>query len=392
MRLFSPPCAIAAGTASALLVIAFAAGCGSDSAPPPAATSTPTATATPSPTETMPSIVFFNAEGEDLNAYDVNDGFRKQVVVSGGEDEHAGGLSLNGQICFTQDGSHVFAAGDDAGQPTIPAGWSVFQLHGQRVGEFSVTQIAKISPTYQAQPDNYGCAFLRDGRLLTTDIGNNRSGPGNGQLVVWFPPFDAPAPRYCKIDITIATAGGIYVDAAENVYVASAREHPGVYVYRPPFPTSDDAAGGCGRRDGTGAALADNVVKQTFIRADGAAQTPNAIVASNHGTFYVSSILNGAIAEYSSSGKFIRRVLTPPHGEVLGTKPFSTGTPFGLAVDSQDSLYYADLGLVNNNGNIGPGRNTGTVRRIRFVNGQPQPPETIDSMLRFPDGVGVLED
>jgi hypothetical protein len=55
-------------------------------------------------------------------------------------------------------------------------------------------------------------------------------------------------------------------------------------------------------------------------------------------------------------------------------------------------LYYADLGLVNNNGNIGPGRNTGTVRRIRFVNGQPQPPETIDSMLRFPDGVGVLED
>ena len=366
------------------VLIGLAAGCGNDSNTP-----VPTATAMATPVH---SIIFFSTEGEDLNAYDVNDGFRKQAVVIGGEDEHAGGLSLNGEVCFAPDGSRVFATGDDAGQPQVTPGWSVFQLHGNRINEFSVTRIAKLSPTYQAQPDNYGCAFLHDGRLLTTDIGNNRSGAGNGQLVVWFPPFDALPPRYCKIDITIATAGGIYVDAGDNIYVASARENPGIYVYRPPFPTSDDAKGGCGQRDGTGAPLADSVTKETFIPTDSSARTPNAIVASNHGTFYVSSIFNGVIAEYDSQGKFIRRILVPPHGEMLGAKPYSTGTPFGLAVDSQGSLYYADLGLVSMNGNIGPGDRTGTVRRIRFENGQPLAPETIDSMLAFPDGVGVLEE
>jgi hypothetical protein len=392
MQLFSRLRAAGIGAAGALGVIALAPGCGGDSdAPPPSLTAAPTATARPTPTPTQHSIIFLSTEGEDLNVYDVNDGFRKQVVVSGGEDEHAGGLSLNGEVCFAPDGSQVFAAGDDAGQPDVTPGWSIFQLHGSRVGELTYTHIAKIAPTYQAEPDNYGCAFLRDGRLLTTDIGDNRSGPANGQLTVWFPPFDAPTPRYCKIDIGIGTAGGIYVDADDTIYVTSARETTGVYRYQPPFPMSDDAAGGCGQRDTTGASVADHVTKDLFIPPDSFARTPNAIYASGHGTFYVSSIFNGVIAEYDADGKYIRKVLSPPRGETLGPKPYSTGTPFGLVVDSQGSLYYADLGLVDVNGIIGPGHLTGTVRRIRFEDGQPQPPETIDSKLAFPDGVGVLE-
>jgi sugar lactone lactonase YvrE len=387
-RLFSRLRATVAGTASVFAAMVLTTGCGSDSNPPASA---PTATATPSPTPTVHSIVFLSAEGEDLNAYDVKDGFRKQVVVSGGEDEHAGGLSLNGEVCFAPDGSRVFALGDDAGQPDVTPGWSIFQLHGNRVGELTYAHIAKISPTYQAQPDNYGCAFLHDGRLLTTDIGNNRAGPGNGQLVVWFPPFDVATPRYCKIDITIGTAGGIYVDAADTVYVASARVNPGIFRYRPPLPTSDDAAGGCGQRDGTGAGLADHVAKDVFIPTDAFARTPNAIYASGHGTFYVSSIFNGVIAEYDAEGKFLRKILSPPRGETLGPKPFSTGTPLGLVVDSEGALYYADLGLVIDNGNIGPGNRTGTVRTIHFENGEPLPPVTIDSGLPFPDGVGVFE-
>jgi sugar lactone lactonase YvrE len=392
MRLVPRASATAAGTVGAFVILALTVGCGDDS-PPPAAggTPTPTVTATPSPTPTVHSIILFSAEGEDLNAYDVHDGFRKQAVVFGGEDEHAGGYSLNGEVCFTRDGSRVFAAGDDAGQPEVTPGWSVFQLLGDRVGEFTYTHIAKLTLTYQAQPDNYGCAFLSDGRLLTTDIGNNRSGPGDGQLTVWFPPFDEANLHYCKLDITLGTAGGIYVDADDTVYVASARLTPAVYRYPPPFPTSDDAAGGCGQHDGTGAPMADSIVKDTFIRPDAVAVTPNAVWGSDHGTFYVTSILNGAIGEYDGNGKLVRRILTPPHGEVLGPMPYSTGTPLGLVVDSEGSIYYADLGLVNNQGNLGPGNRTGTVRRIRFENGLPQRPETIDSMLRFPDGVGVLE-
>ena len=32
---------------------------------------------------------------------------------------------------------------------------------------------------------------------------------------------------------------------------------------------------------------------------------------------------------------------------------------------------------------------TGSVRRIRFVDGAPQPPETMADGLAFPDGIGV---
>ncbi|MCH7646657.1 MAG: hypothetical protein IH788_05595 [Nitrospinae bacterium] len=41
-------------------------------------------------------------------------------------------------------------------------------------------------------------------------------------------------------------------------------------------------------------------------------------------------------------------------------------------------------------GRSGPGSGIGTVRVIRFVDGEPQPPETIDEGLRFPDAIGVL--
>jgi hypothetical protein len=336
-------------------------------------------------------LVIFNEENEDMNAYDATDGFRKQVVVSGGEDEHAGGFSLNGQICFAPDGSHRFVTGDDAGQPQITPGWTVFQLHG-KVGAFSVTKITKLVPTYQDAPDNYGCGFLHDGRILTTDIGNNASGPGDGQLIVWFPPFDVPSPRYCKLDITIGTAGGIFVDSEERIYVASARVDPGIFRYTGPFPTSDDAAGGCGSHDATGAPLADNVHKEKFIAGDANVRTPNAVVGTSHGTFFVSSIFNGVIAEYGADGKFIRRILQPPVGEGLGPQPYSTGSPLGLGIDSSGTVYYADLALVFSTEGIGPSPHAGTVRRIRFENGAPLPPEIIDSGLNFPDGIGVLEE
>jgi len=337
------------------------------------------------------ALIVFNEEGEDLNAYDVADGFRKQVVVSGGEDEHAGALSLNGQICFDPRGSGLFVTGDDAGQPQVSPGWVVLQLHGSHVGGLSVTRVGRLVPTYQHAPDNYGCGFLRDGRVLTTDIGDNAAGPANGQLIVWFPPFDVPTPRYCKLDIAIGTAGGIFVDRDDQIFVASARVSPAIYRYTPPFPTSDDAAGGCDARDSLDAPMVSAIDKEKFIPADSHIRTPNAIVGSDHGTFYVTSILNGVIAEYGSDGEFIRRILQPPAGEMLGAHPYSTGTPLGIGIDASGSVYYADLGLINDVGIPHPGSGIGTVRRIRFVNGEPLAPEIVDSSLRFPDGIGVLK-
>ncbi|HVO24680.1 MAG TPA: hypothetical protein VMW56_13730 [Candidatus Margulisiibacteriota bacterium] len=396
----------AASLTGCICVVALL-GCGDDSdSTPPAPTPTRTATATP--TVRPSSVVVFNGENNRLNAYDPADGFRKQTVVPSNADAPGGvGRDLNGQICFRRDAQGLhFIGGEDTNQGAghATAGWGYFTLTGTRVGDFHYQEIGKLIPTYQQTPDeaeNYGCGFLSDGRLVTTDVGNQASGDGNGQLIMWFPPFDTGAEytdtgvipthpaHYCKLDIAIGTAGGIYIDAQDRIYVASARVDPGIFRYTGPFPTSDDAAGGCGQHDDTGAPMADTVNKTKFIRSDGSAQTPNAIVPSPQGTFYVSSVFNGVIAEYAANGSFVRRILSPAAND--HTLPFMTGTPLGLGIDSSGTVYYADIGIVVSTGGIGPGRNKGTVRRIRFVNGQPQAPETMDTGLAFPDGIGVLE-
>ncbi|GIW43104.1 MAG: hypothetical protein KatS3mg077_0386 [Candidatus Binatia bacterium] len=338
------------------------------------------------------TVIVFAPEGNRLRAYAPLRG-AQQVVIPSHADDPAKGRDINGQVCFLPDGSGRFIAGEDTNQPNPPPGWGLFQVSGRRVGELSASQITRYVPTYQPSadnPENYGCGFLRDGRLLTTDIGNEADGPPSGQLIVWFPPLDAPNPRYCKIDIAIGTAGGIFVDADDRIYVASAREQPGIYLYEGPFPTSDEAAGGCGNRDSTGAPLATTMRKRLFIPADVHIRTPNAVWRTPRGTFLVTSIFNGVIAEYDAQGRFIRRILQPVSGERL---PFpSTGTPLGIAVDSSGTVYYADLGLVQDGLNIGPGRGRGTVRRIRFdANGAPLAPEVLDQGLNFPDGIGVWE-
>lgn len=379
----------------AAVLLAALFGCADDDAAPPAPTATAaasTATPTATPTPTVVPVLVFSGEGNRLNAYATTAGFAKQTVIQN-HNLDPEGRDINGQICFLPDGSRRFIAGEDTGQPDPPQGWGFFQLEGDGVGALAATQIGKLTPTYQGALDNaenYGCGFLRDGRLVTSDVGNQDSGAGNGQLIVWFPPFDDPNPRYCKLDIAITTAGGVWIDDDDRIYVTSARGNPGVYRYLPPFPTSDDAAGGCSRSDGTGAPLTDTVAKDRFIAIDGRnLATPNAIVQGANGHFFVSSVLNGVIAEYRADGTFVRRVLSPPPGS--GTLPFATGTPLGLGIDADGTLYYADIGLVTGPGGIGPGNRTGTLRRIRFENGEPLAPETIDRDLSFPDGIGVLD-
>jgi hypothetical protein len=339
--------------------------------------------------------IVFGGEANRLAAYDTVT-LDKQIVIPSHGDDPINGLDINGQICFFPDENDRFIAGEDTNQPNPPQGWGVFQLSGSRVGELSATQVGKLTPTYQGAMDNaenYGCGFLSDGRLVTSDIGNQAAGPPNGQLIIWFPPFDRPSEeqRYCKLDIAIGTAGGIAVDGEDRVYVASTRGNEmlsggQILRYDGPFPTSNDASGGCGQVDGTGAPLADAVTRDAFIVDPDHVPTASAIVETPTGTFYVSSVLNGAIAEYSNAGEFIRIILPPPPP----VYPLTTGNPFGIGLAPDGTIYYADIALEVVPGNIGPGRNLGKVRRIRFEDGEPLEPEIIDEGLNFPDGIGVL--
>ena len=98
----------------------------------------------------------------------------------------------------------------------------------------------------------------------------------------------------------------------------------------------------------------------------------------------------GEIAEIDkNSGQFVRKILDT--GSSLGPYPMPGGSPQGLAVDADGSVYYADLNLVGVFPlTLGPGPN-GSVRRIRFDgNGDPLPPELIRDGLAFPDGVSIF--
>ncbi len=101
------------------------------------------------------------------------------------------------------------------------------------------------------------------------------------------------------------------------------------------------------------------------------------------------SVVTGVINEYGPDGAFRRNILSPPAGESLGAKPYSTGTPLGIGVAADGTLFYADIGITATSKGVGPGDHTGTVRRIRFVNGAAQPPDTMATGLDFPDGIGV---
>jgi hypothetical protein len=350
--------------------------------------------------------IVFSGQGNNLDAYESVPPFEHQRVITTRDDDPKG-LDINAQICFfpgkhtsskrgaKATGARWFIAGEDTGQPNPPQGWGIFRLRGNQIGSFAAKKIGKLTPTYQGSLDNaenYGCGFLRDGRVLTTDVGNQAAGSGDGQLIVWFPPFNRTKVRYCKIDVAIATAGSIAVDRRDRVYVASARPPTaGILRYSGPFPTSNTPAGGCDSTDATGAPMTTKVPSEVFIPAAPPIATPNAIAPAPRGGWYVSSVINGVIAEYSRSGAFRRTILEPPAGEALGEEPYSTGTPLGIGVDRRGDVFYADIGIVVSADGVGPGDDTGTVRRIRFRDGTPLPPRTMAKHLAFPDGIGVLE-
>ncbi|MBM3672143.1 MAG: hypothetical protein FJW86_08195 [Actinobacteria bacterium] len=349
-------------------------------------------------------VIVLNGQGNDLDAYTGNEPFKHQLVIQN-HSEDPNGRDINAQICFFPDGK-TFIAGEDTGQPDPVQGWGIFKMKGTKVGKLKTKQIGKLQPTYQGASDNaenYGCGILSDGRVVTSDIGNQASGPENGQLIIWFPPFTAGFEElddgsngtngdvpFCKLDIAIGTAGSIQIDDEDRILISSARgATTGVTRYTGPFPTSDDAEGGCGQTDSTGAPMADSVTKEKFITTENELATPNGLAPTGDGGWYVASVANGLINEYDADGQFVRTILRPPAGEGLGPERISTGTPLGMGVAPDGTIYFADIGIVIDGTRIGPGDGTGRVFRITFVDGEPQPPEVMADGLAFPDGIGI---
>lgn len=346
---------------------------------------------------TPASPIVLSGQGNHLDAYSITDGETiEQRVVNSATEEPGSGIDINAQICvFESDGRRMVITGEDTGQPDPPAGWGIFELAGEIVGDLSMTQVAKLTPTYQQadadKPENYGCAVLDDGRILTTDIGDQVEG-ANGQLILWFPPFDGSGEgdiAYCKLDIELPGAQSILLTGEEEFLVAAVRG--GIYEYRGPLPTDDTPEGGCNSTDATGRPFAPDVSRVVLVEpgADGLA-TPAGLAPAPEDGFYASSVFSGVINEYGADGTIRRNILSPPDGEAIADRPYSTGTPLGLATDSEGNLWYADIGLVIDGSKVAPGENTGSVRMIAFEDGGPTEPVLIAEGLAFPDGLGTF--
>ena len=361
--------------------------------------------------------LIYATEGNRLRRFDVDTigtpPLAEDVFIDSASDAETGpalrpGRDVNGMICPLPDGSGGFVLSEDTGQPSPPPGWGVFDAASRQIGKLAASY-------FESQPEPFGCAFAADGTLFTTEVGAQGFGAASGQLILWFPDAadgfatfpgppgaypatNAPSTSFCKLATDLATAGAVAIDELGRVYVA---ESSGSRVTRflPPFPSGLGPGQGCEGQDASGAPLAAPPVQREVLffgqdldplqifTASGLAFAPN-------GNLYAAGVANGEIGEWDLAGNFVRWILAPPGGPfLLGFPrrfPPPGGTPQGIAVGADGSLYYADLDLVGTFPDLGPGPN-GKVRRIRFdANGNPLAPEVVRAGLAFPDGVAVL--
>jgi hypothetical protein len=379
------------------LAITLAACHGGDAAPSASDSTTssvPTsaaATTTTTVAAAGPAIVL-STQGDEVDAYPATRPFSTQVVVPS-TDADRDGVDVGGQICFDPTDPMRCVAVDRTAAAEGQAGWGVFELSGSALGKLKASELARLVPTFQRSTDSpspFGCAFLPDGRLLTTDLGNRTRGTTNGQLVEWFPPLDRERVPSCKVDVTLAAPEGVLVDG-DRVLVAESRGRGVTSFVTSTLPSAPSSAGGCSQRDATHALLAFGVVHTPLVANAAAVGLANAagIVRTNNGGLFVSNPTNGVIAQLDPTGRVLRRVLTPPKPGALGARPFATGTPVGLAIAPDGALFFADAGLERRDGAIVPGVRTGTIRRIAFTGGRPLPPEVVRSGLQDPEGLGV---
>lgn len=403
-------------TAVLAAVVVGTLGCSPDerSTPGPATSTTappPLDGATTSPPTPAAGPVVLVTQGGHLDAFEPVPPFASQRVVTGSSPQ-SGGVDVRGQICPLPDGTGrlVVAVGTDAGSatdqpgpggtggPGVPpaateaARWALFRLRGGAVGDLTAEPVGELTLDRGPGEGAFGCAFLSDGRLVTTDVGDPTGARADGRLVLWFPPYTGGAGRSCTLDAGIAAPRGLWVDDQDRIHVASgASPTAGVWRYSGPYPTGPDAAGGCGRTDPAGEAQADRTRRELFV-PDGEHELtgPTGVAGGPAGTVFVAAATAGIVNEYDANGELLRTVLRPPPGWTPGPELPPTGRPLSIAVAPDGVIYYADVGAVATGTVLVGAPGTGSLRRITPPGPQGSTPETMAGALDHPTGVTLL--
>lgn len=324
------------------------------------------------------------AHGGGLLAVDTGS-YESQLLIDPADGE------VQGEVCFDPDAPRTFAIGT---RSEDSAGWAIYELSGAAVGSLTAERIAEFEPTHQGAPRSFGCVFLPDGRLATTSTGGwGYDEATTGELLLWFPPFDGSAPRFCKLVQGMGTAGGVALDADGSLLVVDQRPDRGqrtggVYRVTGDLPTSPDAAGGCGGDDGAGGPLVDDgrLSLETFIALDQNSQTPTDLAPTAAGTWLVSNIYTGYLHEYDADGAPVRRIAQP--GSTLPDGQLEAFTPYGIVEAPDGSIWVAHHGLQGTS----PSDGGGQLIVVRFgEDGAPMEKERIVRDLQAPDGIAVID-
>lgn len=298
----------------------------------------------------------FGAENNQLYVYNLQTG-GSSVLIPAEQN------NVNGQVCEMPDGSGNFLMGEDTNQDEgARQGWGIFSPEGTLIEKL----LEPVTEGEAEQPEPFGCAFASDDRLFVSDEGSGNFDATDGKLILFFPPDYKES---CVIASTIHVAGNVAVDDEDNVYLPQSVP-PGEIFRFSNLPTSADQ---CAAKAWT---------QETFIQ-DPDMSTPLGIAHAKNGNWYISSVfIPTTIREYAPDGTFVRTVV---QGD-------DVGNPAGLAVDSDGTLYYADLGLaIQEDGLPGPEAGKGTVRKVEFdADGNPQTPVVMNSNLTFPDSLGIV--
>jgi hypothetical protein len=407
-----------------VLLAAVACSSSKPKAAPPTTSTQPPGSVTTTTTADAQPVVFAATDG-NIDAYLTDQPFtRQRVVAAGTGPDHA---VPHGQVCFVPDGSRRFVIAEtrtpDGAAPT--AGWGLYQLTGDEVGSFRVRRTGGWDSPGAASadaPTTYGCAFLPDGRLLTTDVGNQRTGAPTGRLVEWFPPFDGATVTSCTIAGDLATPLGLSADADGGIYLASARAPTaGVWRYRGTFPGS---ANGCvtaipepadeppppstTTTIGAGGPSSSTTVPSTPATparvtaklivpggTDGVTAPIALAVAPGNQGFVVTSAPDGLIEAFDLDGGAAQTILKPAAASpgttttTVAGAPLQ-GSPFGVVVSPTGAVIYTDIGLTAaTSGALAPGDRAGALLLLDPSSGAGTTPTVIDHGLAAPDGLGL---
>ena len=366
------------------------------------------------PPATRAFDVVMNAQGEFMDAYLVNGGpFPPKVVFIDPDPANPDSLAspparvgrhVNGRMCFFPRGvghNGQFVASDDTYREacldrdppqarcavtsrgsrnyvgTDPDGLGVFGRNGRwKKRHIHTPWNYPAEPQAQGTIDPQGCVFDAQANLWVNDVGSgdplNMDPSQRGSLLVFFPGRRHRYDTYCFVDKNLAQAGMPAMDEAGNIYVPETGMGM-MWKYSPPFPTSTADCDNPGR-------LVTTPPTKTQFPVPGALTPSNIVRVPGTDHWYVASVLlpppAGLINEYDANGVLVRTIAAP--GTVLN--------PLGMDVGSDGTLYFAELNL-NPDTSTGCGR----VSMVRFVGGNPQPPQVLGKNLSFPDGVTAVD-